>query len=246
MEVTRKQFVLGGAAIALAARSSVSGVSAATSRSQHVIAAASPPKPHGILRPADYDRARMFATLETKVPNRQVFQVSSDSSGGVFGRMTTSLNAFEISYGEGYGRGSLATLAVLMGGVLFGLNDAMWEKYEIDKFLKSGTSGATISKTNPYYHARSSLDIGADPDDPKSIYHDTSVQAVAKRGGAFMMCNNALSGMAYGFANQLKLSHDDLLAEWKANVWPEFTIVPAGVAAVALAEIKGWSVFTIA
>ena len=55
--------------------------------------------------------------------------------------------------------------------------------------------GFSLAPTNVYYRATSLKETG-NPDDLDSIYQDPSAQAVMARGGAFMVCHNALTVVA--------------------------------------------------
>jgi hypothetical protein len=178
----------------------------------------------------------MLRTIEVNRRNKQVFQsvnalTPSPGVASLYLHMQNSLNAFEFSYGMG--RGSLATLAVLTGpSVTYGLSDAMWTKYGFG-------AAFNLAPTNVYYRASSLRETGS-PDDPGSIYQDWTAQAVLRRGGAFMLCHNALTALAMRLAVNAGLQPDGALAEFMQNVLPGFQVVPAGVAATQLALQHGW------
>jgi intracellular sulfur oxidation DsrE/DsrF family protein len=233
MRLSRKSFVtaaaLGASAAALARPSELLADSGGMSVHFHV------------LRSGEYDRAKMMKTFAQDKPHKQVFQDSGSmllvpGIVSVYLHMQNSMNAHEFSLG--YGRGSLATLAVLMGpAVILGLNDKMWTKYGFGSAFK-------VASTNVYYKAKS-LEFSASPDDPDSIYQDWSAEAVLHRGGAFMVCHNALTFVAAVCASATHRDPAMVLAEFKQNVLPGFQVVPAGVAAVQLAQQHGFTLFAI-
>ena len=226
MSISRQQFVTAAAL----------GVSSVALDSGSATASAEPPAPHfHILLPSEYDRAQMLATIRVNKPSKQVFQsVSPLAVSGVaslYLHMQNSLNAYEFSYG--LGPGSLATLGVLTGpSIAYALDDAMWTKYGFGAAFK-------LAPTNVYYTAKSLQANGA-PDDPASIYQDWSAQAVMRRGGAFMVCHNAMTGMAEFLAQKSSGSSQSILDDFTSHVLPGFQIVPAGVAATQLALENGW------
>ena len=230
MTISRRSFV---AAAAL-------GVAAAAIDSEKSVAADASPLHFHILAPNEYDGARMHAIIGVNKPNKQVFQsVSPLMIAGVaslYLHMQNSMNAFEFSYGMG--RGSLATLGILTGpSVVFALDDATWSKY--------GLGGAfNLAATNVYYKAGSLRETGS-PDDPDSIYQDWSAQAVMHRGGAFMVCHNALTAGAGLVAQKAGARPQDVLADFMAHVLPGFLVVPAGVAATQAALERGWQNYPV-
>lgn len=236
MKLSRKDFVTAAAIGASASVLSPQSIAAAPS------AQPSPRALHfHVLGLHEYDYAGMMRTLAQQRSHKQVFQVSgaillAPGVASAYIHMQNSMNAHEFSLG--YGRGSLATLAVLMGPpVILSLKDAMWTKYGFGSVFN-------LEQTNTYYRA-SSLRFSGDPDDANAIYQDWSAQAVMARGGAFMVCHNALTYVASIFASRSGQSTDAVLAEFTANMLPGYAMVPAGVAAVQLAQQHGWTLFAL-
>ncbi len=225
MSISRKGFVAATAA----------GISAAALEPRPASAADGAAPHFHIVMPGEYDRARMLATIETKNDNKQVFQsvtpILAAGTASLYLHIQNSLNAYEFSYG--LGPGSLATLAVLTGGsVAYALGDEVWRKYGLGTGLK-------LAPANVYYRAASLRETGS-PDDPDSVYQDWSAQAVLHRGGAFMVCHNALTNLAAAFAPKAGVTPAQALDDFVRNVLPGFQIVPAGVAATQLALEHGW------
>lgn len=192
------------------------------------------------MQPGDYDRAAMFAIFESGKSNKQVFQsVGALTVAGVpslYLHMQNSLNAFEFSYGMG--RGSLATLGILTGpSVSYALNDDVWRKYGFG-------AAFNLAPTNVYYKA-SSLQESGPPDDPATIYQDWSAEAVMHRGGAFMVCHNAMTAVAALLSQKIGTSPAVALDEFVRGVLPGFLVVPSGVAAVQVALERGWQLYPI-
>lgn len=237
MPLTRKHFVaaatLGASAAALSTRRDAIAADAS--------AQVTPAHFH-ILTQHEYDRRLMMDTLMVKKPHKQVFQASTSmlvapGIASIYIHMQNSLNAHEFSFG--YGPGSLATLAVLMGpSIVLALNDSMWSKYGFGDAFK-------LSATNVYYKASSNLKGGSSPDDPGSYYQDWSAQAVMHRGGKFMVCHNAMTFVSSVIGSKTGTAPATVLADFERNVLPGFQVVPAGVGAVQLAQEHGWTLFAI-
>lgn len=237
MPLSRKHFVAAATA----------GLSGAALLPKNAVAdapAQAPPSPmplrFHVLRPNEYDRAQMFRVLRTPVQHKQVFESVTPllivGNASVYIHMQNSLNAYEFSYG--YGRRSLATLAVLAGpSAVLGLDDAMWTKYGLGKALN-------LAETNVYYTAKSVRETGS-PDDPAAIYQDWSAEAVMRRGGRFFVCHNAMTAVAALAASQSGGSAAAVLADFERHVVPGFIVVPAAVAAVQAAQDLGWRVYPI-
>lgn len=231
MSISRKHFV---AAAALGA----AGVAIEKSAGQ---AAAQAAKLHlHILRPDEYDHARLLRTISSTRPHKQVFQSVNPllalGVASIYLHMQNAINAFEFSYRMG--PGSLATLAVFTGrSIAFALRDEMWSKYGLG-------AAFGLAPANVYYRAASLRETG-NPDDPDSVYQDWSAEAVLHRGGAFMVCHNALTTQATLLSPKTGASVADILVDFKRNVLPGFQIVPAGVAATQLAIEHGWEPYSI-
>jgi hypothetical protein len=227
---SRKQFV---AAAAL-------GISATAFGTESLLAAEPSPLHFHVLLPGEYDRERMMRTIKSSNENKQIFQsVSPGTVAGVpslYLHMQNSLNCFEFSFGMG--RGSLATLAVLTGpSVAYALGDDLWRKYGFG-------AAFSLAATNVYYTAASLKQSGS-PDDPESIYQDWTAQAVMHRGGAFMVCHNALTAIATLFAAKAGMQPAQALAEFERGLLPGFQLVPSGVGATQLALDYGWKLYPV-
>ena len=116
-----------------------------------------PSEYYRVLSITEYDYAAMMSILQNPNPHKQVFVTSTlppAHSGGLFhqrgpekrdapelfGHMQVSMNAYD--YSLSHVGSSLATLGVLTGyTVIFGLNNAMWQKYSIGShFILSATN----------------------------------------------------------------------------------------------------------
>lgn len=230
MQISRKSFVASAAMGILAAPALAETETPGPTSALHF----------HVLQAHEFDRARMLQTLSAPHRNKQVFQSVTPllvaGVPSVYLHMQNSMNAFEFSLGQG--PGSLATLAILTGGsVAYSLSDAIWQKYHLGAALG-------LAPTNVYYAARS-LRRTASPDDPAGIYQDWSAQAVMHRGGAFMVCHNALTAVAGLAASKGGGEPAAVLADFKAHLLPGFQIVPAGVAATQLALEHGWAPYPV-
>lgn len=198
---------------------------------------------YAVLNPDQYDYRGMMAALRVANPHKQVFSASTalvqpgPNYAVLFAHMQFAMNGYDFSLAPRAGK--LATVGVLNGSaVIFGLNDALWEKYGLGKRFK-------LEGTNVYYNAKSNLDPKASPNDPSGLYQDWSAQAVLKRGGSFMVCHNSLTKLAHECAAASGSNVRVVLAEMIRGLLPGFRLVPAGVTAVQLAQEHGWKLYTL-
>ena len=207
------------------------------------------PQYASVLFPKDYSYHAMMAKLRDPNPHKQVFLasripgiegvvgmvrslVSQDNTVSLFEHMQLAMNGYDFSLKRG--SGTLATLGVLVGdAVVLGLNDAMWQKYDIGRHFNT-------AKNNVFYYAKSNLDPNVSPNDPGGLYQDHSAQAVLKRGGSFMVCHNALTGRARTLAAKIGVNAEEALTELRHNLLPGFMLVAAGITVVQLAQENGW------
>jgi intracellular sulfur oxidation DsrE/DsrF family protein len=134
---------------------------------------------------------------------------------------------------------------VFYGPALFiAMNDALWGRYQLFDVLDSvGDPLPTIvhSPQNPFLHARSTLHTSDAPDDVHGFYRDGSVEALSRRGVSLLVCNNALTEVTRQIAVVQKADPHNVYEDFRHNLVPGAMIVPAGVAAVVLAQEAGFT-----
>jgi hypothetical protein len=233
MRLGRRTF-LAGSLLAATAASACNEAKQALPNAQHEL--------YTVLGPHEYKYAEMMAKLKTQKTHKQVFSATALSVNRSFryaelySHMQFAMNGYNLSLPPG--RGSLATLGVVAGSaVLLSLNDSVWKKYNIGRRFD-------LPDSNIFYSSKSSLDPKASYDDPYGLYQDWSAQAVLKRGGWFMACHNALASIASQCTNDgrnARIALEDMVN----NLLPGFTLVPAGVTAIQLAQEYGWKLYTL-
>lgn len=235
MTFSRKEFIAATAIAASAAAVGEPSIPAAAQERASIH--------FSVLKPGQFDGAAMLRKLSTDAEHKQVFQsvdplIVAPGIASVYLHMQNAMNAYEFSLGLG----RLSTLAVFIGlSIVLSLDDATWKKYGLGRL----SSHFQLAQTNAYYPAGSTLDLDADPDDPKGVYQDWSAQAVLKRGGQFFVCHNAATGIAFLVAQKLGANPRAVLADFESHLLPGFAMVPAGVAAVQQAQEHGWKPFAI-
>jgi intracellular sulfur oxidation DsrE/DsrF family protein len=206
-----------------------------------LIAAAGPVS--AAVPPGVADRAALESVLHRPAKHKQVIATSKVDGGACLRFAVNTLNAFQFAYGEG--PGSVHSACVFYGSSLFiAANDTLWGRYQLFDVLDNvGDSLPSVVHTpqNPFLRAHSSLRASDSPDDLRGFYHDPSVEALTRRGVSFFVCNNALTEASRQIAVVQKADAHNVYDDFRHNLVPGAIIVPAGVAAVALAQEAGFT-----
>jgi intracellular sulfur oxidation DsrE/DsrF family protein len=171
-----------------------------------------------------YDLAAVRATLHRPSRHRQVFGVARVADGLAIGQMRHSLDAYETALGEG--PGSLHVAAVFYGrGVVMLLDDRAWRTYALAQGLRQrGDTPVREGDGNPYWSD------GA---------NGPALHSLAMRGASFFACDNALADWAayiVSMAGASDRSLDEIHRDLRARLVPGALLVPAGVAALNMAQ----------
>jgi len=142
------------------------------------------------------------------------------------------LNAFEHAFAQG--PGSLHVAVVFYGSsLLIAANDAMWGKYHFFDILDASGDGLPDilhTPANPFLHPT-----------PAHPEEDFSIETLGRRGVTFIVCNNALHAMSRFVAAKQNVGEGQVYADVSRNLVPGAIIVPAGVAAIVLAQEAGFT-----
>ena len=124
-------------------------------------------------------------------------------------------------------------------------DDYIWEKYQIGEWLKvtDPATGKPAVK-NLFHKSKGGLEkesASKDPDDPHSIYQDTSMQALQSRGAQFLSCHTALEEQVRVLIprNKLSQSPEDIVKDMLGHTVPGVLVVASMVAAIALLQAEG-------
>ncbi len=177
-----------------------------------------------LTKKADIKQIWDFATSE---------QVQSD---GGFGPVKNAMNALQFIYKK-----SLYPVICLRGiAVIYALNDAMWQKYDLGVLQKTEN---TVSR-NPVYQ-RFTTDNGTlDYQDQDSFYQDSSLQALVQRGSSIAVCHDALNGVSSTLAAQKGLAAQIVFRELAAHLVAGTQQTPSGSSLIAVAQLLGFTYAT--
>ncbi len=158
--------------------------------------------------------------LSKKADVRQIWDfVTVDQAQMGITAMRNAMAAFESSYHKSH------YLIVNLRGsaVIFGLNAAMWQKYNIGKQFKVFNLG---------YDAKSNLN----PLHP-------GLRALQQRGAHVAVCHDALRGVGAQFMDTRRgsASLGSIYQELAANLLPDAQETPSGAALIAIAQQIGFT-----
>ena len=168
--------------------------------------------------------------------HRQLFDVPEPEGGTALRHLRNYLDAWRTAFGVGE-RDVSVVVTLYARTTPLGLQDAMWEKYQL---------GAALSLTDPTTNAPLVRNWFAHPKpgDPVADGEPgTSMETLQQRGVVFALCNNALtrwaarlakSGMGGGVAADV---HADLVA----HALPGVVIVPDVLVAMTKAHERGFA-----
>ena len=165
-----------------------------------------------------------------KAKHKQFFDAPT-ANGGV--PLVHVMNYYD-TYNKAFGVNDADIDAVLTfygATTFYGLNDAMWAKYQIGEFLE--TSDPTTGKpatTNPWR---------AKPVILGMTLPQASVEALQKRGATFILCNNALQIFSGLLAAKRGLDPKAVYEDMNENILPGVELVPGMVIAVEQAQRAG-------
>jgi intracellular sulfur oxidation DsrE/DsrF family protein len=152
--------------------------------------------------------------------------------GAFLHHATNVLNAFEDTYREG--PGAIRVACVLYGpSLVVALNDAMWGKYRLFDVLDQAEDGLPAmlhTPQNPFLRPN-----------PADGAQDAAVETLLRRGVSIAVCNNALTSLAKIIAQNQHTDAAHTHDELARNLVPGAMLVPAGVAAIVLAQEAGYT-----
>ena len=201
-------------------------------------AAAVPGGSDFVERRANFDEAAFISAIAKPADIRQLWE-SVSFRPAIFNNIKNSLNGLQ--FGFGYRPDRIAMVFAPHGpSSAFTYADAIWQRYKIGQAfgLKDG-SGKPL-ENNVFLRPPAAFENTSDPDDPQSLYQDTSIAALQSRGVEFLTCHTAVEEQARaivknGFAPAGMTPPavaDDILT----NLIPGSHVVPAMAAAIAVLQ----------
>ena len=162
--------------------------------------------------------------------HRQFFDNPSPN-GGI--ALVHVLNYYD-TYNKAFGakdKDGKAVLTFYGATTFYGLNDAVWAKYDLGEFLDAKDAGTGKPATsNPWRTAPVILGV---------TFPAASIESLQKRGATMILCNNALTIFSGLLAAKRRLDAQTVYQDLKANILPGVDLVPGMVVAVEQAQRAG-------
>jgi intracellular sulfur oxidation DsrE/DsrF family protein len=175
---------------------------------------------------------------------KQVFDVVQIGNGAALSSVKNALNG--LRFGFGIPEHQVKIVAGLHGDAnLLNYDDYIWNKYKIGEWLNvvdPATRKPAVK--NLFYRSKDGLkgeSASKDPDDPDSIYQDTSMQALQARGVQFLSCHTALEEQVRVLIQRDKLPQtpEQIVKDMLAHTEPGVLVVAAMGAAIAVLQAEG-------
>jgi hypothetical protein len=189
---------------------------------------------------AHFEPAAFQSLAKKSADVRQLWDVSGYDPH-VLGSIKNALNGYQ--FGFGIKPAGIATALCLHDdGNAFAYGDAVWQKYNLGQALQAKDPTGNAVRTNVFVSTRSPNDPSADPNDPKSMYQDATIEALQRRGTAVLVCHTAAAEQSRDFVQRgiapPGMSAQAVLADLLAHVIPGSIVVPSMVAAIGLMQSR--------
>lgn len=193
---------------------------------------------HLVERKSDFNAAEFEKLVGKPADIRQMWEAVAFRPA-IFNNIKNSLNG--LVFGYGYAPERIAMAFCPHGpSSAYTYADEIWVKYKIGPFYKlTDTSGALLT-SNVFLRPAKSLNGSADPDDPNSVFQDTSIQTLQNRGVVFLTCHTAVEEQARALVKAgnapAGMNATDVANDILTHLIPGAHVVPAMVSTVAVLQ----------
>lgn len=201
-------------------------------------AAAVPGGSDFVERRANFDEASFARAVDRPADIRQIWE-SVAFHPAVFNNVKNGLNGLQ--FGFGYRADRIAMVFAPHGpSSAYTYNDDIWQRYKIGEAFGLKDAAGKPLESNVFLRPPSAFESTSDPNDPQSVYQDTSIATLQSRGVVFLTCHTAVeeqaraivkNGFAPAGATATSVA-DDILT----NLIPGTHVVPAMIAAIAVLQ----------
>lgn len=234
-DVSRRKFLstaaLGSAAIAMAPVSA--------SADAHAAAA----EPDWYYTQKEWDSADFEKLVHARRTIKQIFDMTDANGDWLVAHVHNSLTGLE--RGFGIPKNKILAVVTLRGfATAMNLDDYAWKKYQVGAGfnIKDPKTKKPLER-NIFYASAMSPDgkYDPDPDNPKSIENDSSLQSLQRRGVQILCCHVAIEAIAQSAVRRLKLkqSQEEVAQDLLAHLVPGLMVVPSMVSAISILETQG-------
>ena len=172
-----------------------------------------------------------------KLPGKHRMVFDTTTAAG-FGEAILFANNFMAANQSGYGVPDDALAIVIVArhnSTAFAYNNAMWAKYGLPLSLRTNFTDPK-NRQAPKVNLYNATDYGV-----QLPNRGTTLDALAKRGVHFAVCQMATRGIAGALADVAGGNTDAIYNELVANIVTNARMVPAGIVAVNRAQERGYS-----
>ena len=193
---------------------------------------------------SEWRRSTFEGLLKQKAEAKQLFDITAIDDGNAFEHMVNSLDGLEFGFGIPAGEIKLVAALRSMASVL-NFDDSLWEKYKIGERVKVNDPKTSKPALRNIFYASAAGDpavyASKDPNDEKSLYADSSIQALQARGVQLLACHMAMFAFATGLVESFKLKEKpaEVVEELQGHLLPGVLVVPSMVSAIAMLQNKG-------
>lgn len=217
----------------LVASASLVAATGATADAQGV-----PGGSHPVERLAQFDHAAFAKAVGRPAKIRQLFEQVAFKPG-LWNNVKNALNGLQFGYGI-----APEDIAIAIAGhgpsAAYGYSDYVWQKYKIgDYFGIKDSQGNTIGR-NVWLKSTAVYDPQSDPDDASSMYQDTSIEMLQKRGVIMLTCHTAVEEQSKGLVKAgnapAGMTPKDVADDILTHLIPGTIVNPSMVATVAVLQ----------
>lgn len=193
---------------------------------------------HLVERKSEFDEAA-FARLVGRPADIRVLVEVVSVHPPLLNNVKNLLNGLQFGYG--YAPGRIAAVMALHGpGSALNYSDYVWSKYKIGDFFKLKNAAGAPIMSNVFLKPSKPLSNSTDPDDESSMYQDTSIETLMKRGVIFLTCHTAVEEQSRAIVKAgnapAGMTPSQVADDILTHLIPGTHVVPGMVATVAVLQ----------
>ena len=200
--------------------------------------------PQLVYKRSDWKIAEFDQLVKNPARVKQVFDENQIGGGKFLNNIKNSLNGLQ--FGFNIPPDQIKIIAAMHGpAIVLNFNDYVWQKYRIGEWLKvEDPKTGQPAVRNPFFTSKVAPELHyatQDPDDEKSLFQDTSIQALQLRGVQFLCCHTATEEQSRLLIKQFALSQqpEEVVKDLLGHTVPGVLVVASMVAAIALLQSEG-------
>lgn len=195
---------------------------------------------HFVERKADFDEAAFAQVVGRPADVRQLWEAVSFHPQ-IFSNVKNSLNGLQFGYGYAPSRIAMV-VAPHSASSAYTYTDYLYKKYNLAEALTLKDAKGNPVTSNLYLAPAAPLSAGDNPDAEGSMWQDTSIQTLQRRGVVFLTCHTAVEEQARnivkgGYAPS-GMSASDVADDILTHLIPGTHVVPSMVATVAVLQSR--------